>query len=157
MLTVAPPSCTVLRSSALSRSWVIRYAGAGFGLVCDEEMVRLPSDRIAVTSWLCPEFQAVPQKSPLPNENLWLVLLLPPTTTPRSPLPSSMPGVNLGVVTLPIGAVAFPWMPDRICWICAQSSAVERRAALAAAPAASGTATRPAPPSPAARPRRRRG
>src|SRR5437773_2228842 len=114
-------------------------------------MVRLPSDRIAVTSWLCPEFQAVPQKSPLPNENLWLVLLLPPTTTPRSPLPSSMPGVNLGVVTLPIGAVAFPWMPDRICWTCAHSSAVERGAALATAQADSGTATSAATPSAAAR------
>jgi hypothetical protein len=39
MLTVAPPSCTVLRTSASRMSWVILYAGAGFGLVAEEEIV----------------------------------------------------------------------------------------------------------------------
>src|SRR5262245_59161305 len=58
-----------------------------------------------------------------------------------SPLPSSIPGVNLLVVTLAIGAVAVPWMPPRMAWSSAQSPLDEagtdgpaRRGAAAAVP-----------------------
>src|SRR5438876_1681127 len=44
-----------------------------------------------------------------------------------------MPGVNLLVVTLPIGALALPWMPPRICWTCAHSSAADALVAASAA------------------------
>src|SRR5207248_434603 len=54
--------------------------------------------------------------------NRWLVVLSPPATTPRSPLPSSMPAVYLGLTTFAIGALARPWMPDRMLCTVAQSS-----------------------------------
>src|SRR5436305_3132368 len=42
MFTVAEPSCTLLRTSALRMSCVIEYTELGFGLDAEDEMLRLP-------------------------------------------------------------------------------------------------------------------
>src|SRR5438270_13942230 len=52
-------------------------------------------------------FRLLPQKSLLPKKKVCCVAAESPTTTPISPLPSSMPGVYLFVTTFWIGALTW--------------------------------------------------